>query len=109
MTASLISAALKYKITGLAHAELRVALTSTLRASSVRPTLARLSQVVGVSMRRSRSGSMGNNYSFLVSAQRDNVFGKLASRAPSRVTPWSASTMVLRASVSQLIVPNLFR
>ena len=104
----LISAALKYKITDWLNAELRVG-SDQYSTRIERKTYAGSPIAGGGGKYETEQIKFyENNYSFLVSAQRDNVFGKLGLSASVGGNLMERKHNGLRASVSQLIVPNLF-
>lgn len=104
----LISAALKYKITDWLNAELRVG-SDQYSTRIERKTYAGSPIAGGGGKYETEQIKFyENNYSFLVSAQRDNVFGKLGLSGSVGGNLMERKHNGLRASVSQLIVPNLF-
>ena len=104
----LISAALKYKITDWLNAELRVG-SDQYSTRIERKTYAGSPIAGGGGKYETEQIKFyENNYSFLVSVQRDNVFGKLGLSGSVGGNLMERKHNGLRASVSQLIVPNLF-
>lgn len=104
----LISVALKYKITDWLNAELRVG-SDQYSTRIERKTYAGSPIAGGGGKYETEQIKFyENNYSFLVSAQRDNVFGKLGLSGSVGGNLMERKHNGLRASVSQLIVPNLF-
>lgn len=104
----LISAALKYKITDWLNAELRVG-SDQYSTRIERKTYAGSPIAGGGGKYETEQIKFyENNYSFLISAQRDNVFGKLGLSGSVGGNLMERKHNGLRASVSQLIVPNLF-
>ena len=104
----LISAALKYKITDWLNAELRVG-SDQYSTRIERKTYAGSPIVGGGGKYETEQIKFyENNYSFLLSAQRDHLWGKLGASGSFGGNLMERKHSGLRAAARQLIVPNLF-
>ena len=104
----LLSAALKYKITDWLNAELRFG--SDQYSTRIERKTHAGSPIVGGGGKyeTEQIKFYENNYSFLLSAHKDHLFGKLGASASIGGNLMERKLNGLRASVSQLIIPNLF-
>ena len=104
----LISAALKYKITDWLNAELRFG--SDQYSTRIERKTHSGSPIVGGGGKyeTEQIKFYENNYSFLLSAHKDHLFGKLGASASIGGNLMERKLNGLRASVGQLIIPNLF-
>ena len=104
----LLSAALKYKITDWLNAELRFG--SDQYSTRIERKTHSGSPIVGGGGKyeTEQIKFYENNYSFLLSAHKDHLFGKLGASASIGGNLMERKLNGLRASVSQLIIPNLF-
>jgi len=104
----LLSAALKYKITDWLNAELRFG--SDQYSTRIERKTHSGSPIVGGGGKyeTEQIKFYENNYSFLLSAHKDHLFGKLGASASIGGNLMERKLNGLRASVGQLIIPNLF-
>lgn len=104
----LLSAALKYKITDWLNAELRFG--SDQYSTRIERKTHSGSPIVGGGGKyeTEQIKFYENNYSFLLSAHKDHLLDKLGASASIGGNLMERKLNGLRASVSQLIIPNLF-